>query len=228
MESLTQRHGYVISIHSLRVEGDPVACNFTPEHAISIHSLRVEGDPKKRMEQHGVLHFNPLPPCGGRRRRSRNADGRRGFQSTPSVWRETVTVFRPDTSRDFNPLPPCGGRRCWMCYIGARFPFQSTPSVWRETLLILICMFCAASISIHSLRVEGDDITPPDKRRDSDFNPLPPCGGRPRKRPFELANLSFQSTPSVWRETGYKCGFEKLTRFQSTPSVWRETIWLLR
>ena len=79
-------------------------------------------------------------------------------------------------------------------------------------------------ISIHSLRMEGDC----DRRRTThlpfDFNPLPPYGGRlstafppcicfrisihslrmegDRKRRWrELPIVTFQSTPSVWRET---------------------------
>ena len=59
----------------------------------------------------------------------------------------------------FNPLPPCGGRRFSITKDGEWIPFQSTPSVWRETRsrvkIILI-----RSISIHSLRVEGDSPTP--------------------------------------------------------------------
>ena len=38
-----------ISIHSLRVEGDPVETSLiTMTSSISIHSLRVEGDSKNR------------------------------------------------------------------------------------------------------------------------------------------------------------------------------------
>ena len=55
------------------------------------------------------------------------------FQSTPSAWRETFSVLE----------------------IHRVITFQSTPSAWRETIL-----FAAKSafvfISIHSLRVEGD------------------------------------------------------------------------
>ena len=61
------------------------------QKAISIHSLRVEGD-----------------RCGGFVAQISN-----GFQSTPSVWRETT--YRGN--------------------IGDESRFQSTPSVWRETLL---------------------------------------------------------------------------------------------
>ncbi len=59
------------------------------------------------------------------------------FQSTPSVWRETLyaqPVF--PAGLDFNPLPPCGGRH-----------------------LYHVIVFAFDKISIHSLRVEGDTTT---------------------------------------------------------------------
>ena len=78
-------------------------------------------------------------------------------------------------------------------------PFQSTPSVWRETgsrvssyaklaisihslrvegdLLIAAGSQCLV-ISIHSLRVEGDSTPHISVQTASDFNPLPPRGGR--------------------------------------------------
>ena len=147
-----------ISIHSLRVEGDGSAKR-TPERshtrfqstpsvwretthgsgyqtpcAISIHSLRVEGDKMPPAQCRHRRHFNPLPPCGGRRTQQRDRRRRcvisihslrvegdceadKGvrkqsrFQSTPSVWRETDTRLRRQVhSTNFNPLPPCGGR----------------------------------------------------------------------------------------------------------------------
>ena len=123
------------------------------------------------------------------------------FQSTPSVWRETLREKpRLKAGVYFNPLPPCGGRRC---RIGQRIihgEFQSTPSVWRETTHDgRSCVQC--DISIHSLRVEGDICC---------------C------RVFLLPS-PFQSTPSVWRETSRTRANHTLTAFQSTPSVWRET-----
>ena len=60
----------------------------------------------------------------------------------------------------------------------ALIPFQSTPSVWRETTMA-IDTSKKDLISIHSLRVEGDDrglVQALTYIRD--FNPLPPCGGR--------------------------------------------------
>ena len=56
-----------ISIHSLRVEGDQIPAHCPANIPISIHSLRVEGD---------ILSARSIKDCI--------------FQSTPSVWRETV------------------------------------------------------------------------------------------------------------------------------------------
>ena len=103
-----------ISIHSLRVEGDWILWHCcTLCRVISIHSLRVEGDAPGcvRQERHPV-HFNPLPPCGGRRHGKWNCQCSCGFQSTPSVWRETFAILCLQIPcYYFNPLPPCGGRR---------------------------------------------------------------------------------------------------------------------
>ena len=148
-----------ISIHSLRMEGDGAIT--TPGYVgdISIHSLRMEGDSRHCACGRSQLHFNPLPPHGGRlpfsNRRFTDStfqstpsawrethwhNGQsitRQFQSTPSAWRETVSLMdsaRP--SRDFNPLPPHGGRPVCMMLFTAK-----------------------KRISIHSLRMEGDTVS---------------------------------------------------------------------
>ena len=59
-----------ISIHSLRMEGDPHTAVPSADHRISIHSLRMEGDDGGSSEK--------LPSML--------------FQSTPSAWRETVQL----------------------------------------------------------------------------------------------------------------------------------------
>ena len=124
-----------------------------------------------------------------------------GFQSTPSAWRETS----PDTSIQ----PP--------------FRFQSTPSAWRETLLHILVRY-GSSISIHSLRMEGDRC----------------C--------FYVAALALISIHSLRMEgdlcfsmsfEGFYISIHSLRMegdiqhpdipdaegtFQSTPSAWRETI----
>ena len=58
-----------ISIHSLRVEGDKIPEEIRSKFTISIHSLRVEGDPRLL-----IINYE-----------------HRRFQSTPSVWRETMS-----------------------------------------------------------------------------------------------------------------------------------------
>ena len=104
--------------------------------------------------------FNPLPPCGGRQLQNRQSVVIHEFQSTPSVWRETCADLIQRSAKQF----------------------QSTPSVWRETgENHAVCI--VYSISIHSLRVEGDHAA------------ALQCGIFAR----------FQSTPSVWRETLLSC-----------------------
>ena len=111
-----------------------------------------------------------------------------------------------------------------MCCIFSccRKSFQSTPSAWRETMLLPI-FGGAENISIHSLRMEGDQQTfrllqrvgfqsTPSAWRETSpccksdlcpcyFNPLPPHGGRLGKNHNNFLTVKFQSTPSAWRET---------------------------
>ena len=129
---------------------------------ISIHSLRMEGD----------ISCTSISSLSG------------SFQSTPSAWRETssclVSICK---SPNFNPLPPHGGRLCPACDdLYNIFIFQSTPSAWRETRLCLLSitgeLFQSTPsawrethygergeslriISIHSLRMEGDEALSP-------------------------------------------------------------------
>ena len=101
-------------------------------------------------------------------------------------------------------------------------------------------------ISIHALRGEGDRKAVKFLRKERNFNPRPPWGGRrvqrsPRKadtrisihalrgegdnhseRPL-LVDFRFQSTPSVGRATFNIHYLLLIARFQSTPSVGRAT-----
>ena len=124
------------------------------------------------------------------------------FQSTPSVWRETVLqVVGQSTGHHFNPLPPYGGRHQSAQYHLHYKLFQSTPSVWRETSRRRTFPDSQQRISIHSLRMEGDFVLFEVHHITCYFNPLPPYGGRRLIRyPFSRIH-AFQSTPSVWRET---------------------------
>ena len=61
---------------------------------ISIHSLRMEGDPVLGKFALSDRHFNPLPPHGGRHITPLLYLSALIFQSTPSAWRETCGVIR--------------------------------------------------------------------------------------------------------------------------------------
>ena len=213
-----------ISIHSLRMEGDYNYLHDLGAFDISIHSLRMEGDIPKVLLVSAEIHFNPLPPHGGRLCWGVGWRFQNIFQSTPSAWRETLTVnslciqltyFNPlpphggrpgrwrytlRPLRDFNPLPPHGGRQFTFQQVYTISTFQSTPSAWRET-------------------EEGMDTV----RRTQHFNPLPPHGGRLAEWGVNMRNKAFQSTPSAWRETRLERGHAEYWQFQSTPSAWRET-----
>ena len=168
---------------------------------ISIHSLRMEGDNCSHRVTLQNVHFNPLPPYGGRPERRCLAMKRFKFQSTPSVWRETFcsSAFRDTLS------------------------FQSTPSVWRETDTI-IPIYLDGSISIHSLRMEGDEVkTVGYIATNISIHSLRMEGDRSRVSVL-LPVMPFQSTPSVWRETRSRLSAISQPIFQSTPSVWRETV----
>ena len=192
---------------------------------ISIHSLRMEGDLPPMPIPCNSAYFNPLPPHGGRHLSKSAAVSARSFQSTPSAWRETQNLrnhnselsisihsLRMEGDQEivdtlnvrgfhFNPLPPHGGR-----------PFL--PPTFRS----------AISISIHSLRMEGDCIQCPPICNTGHFNPLPPHGGRLKKYNYSEYNKGFQSTPSAWRETSASLSLPRENNiFQSTPSAWRET-----
>ena len=196
-------HCKPISIHALRVEGDPGGDHPAADVPISIHALRVEGD------------LNPIFMCnrkGGISIHALRVEGDVIAQSEPAVplgisihalrvegdrW-----PSRPATRRqNFYPRPPCGGRRwrpqrpLWLC------PFLSTPSVWRATGNIR-CPGVQQTISIHALRVEGDELL----------------------QLLQLISFEFLSTPSVWRATGSGFSRTRHHRFLSTPSVWRATL----
>ena len=84
--------GNIISIHSLRMEGDTSSGYAFPGKYISIHSLRMEGDLPPMPIPCNSAYFNPLPPHGGRHLSKSAAVSARSFQSTPSAWRETQNL----------------------------------------------------------------------------------------------------------------------------------------
>ena len=116
----------------------------------------MEGDTATGTSDSTTTDFNPHPPYGGWRRLEHGKKKPFKFQSTPSVWR--VTPF------------------CNVCEADEQF--QSTPSVWRVTTSLSF-VSSTGTISIHTLRMEGDENV----------------GG------WLAVSYRFQSTPSVWRVT---------------------------
>ena len=124
----------LISIHSLRMEGDYAAVALVGDLYISIHSLRMEGDQARPAGLCPTLHFNPLPPHGGR------------------LYNITHNI----TSCHFNPLPPHGGRRTPDVKVTSCDDI-SIHSLRMEGDSFSRRISRSKRISIHSLRMEGDD-----------------------------------------------------------------------
>ena len=148
-------------------------------YSISIHSLRMEGDASGHGFQTHTIVFQSTPSAW-RETGSIYCPWITGlvFQSTPSAWRETVFQCTSTICGTFQSTPSAWRETPvrWVAAPG-RSGFQSTPSAWRETMLFLFFMFFLL-ISIHSLRMEGDFSDIMRTPANSDFNPLPPHGGR--------------------------------------------------
>ena len=194
-------HAGQISIHSPRVGGDFFGAALHLVHGISIHSPRAGGDAFWQLKQqnrkdisihspraggdgqeirpvHGQTYFNPLPPCGGRRRR----DGKLRRYICISIHSPRaggdLAVQRPLSGvQGFQSTPPVRGETDMSCSVFAPMLFQSTPPVRGETDVIRVHLVPLV-ISIHSPRAGGDSISNTTRRSCTNFNPLPPCGGR--------------------------------------------------
>ena len=121
-----------ISIHSLRMEGDSRK-TLTIMYFVSFQSTPSawrETTPRTYFRKR-PLHFNPLPPHGGR---------------------HTHLPLSPMRMMYFNPLPPHGGRPDGgrTAYIPAGF--QSTPSAWRETAKLHRKAFFISPILVQSCK----------------------------------------------------------------------------
>ena len=101
---------------------------------ISIRAPRVGGDSAPSALFPVPAHFNPRPPCGGRRRADTDVSSYAGFQSTPpmrgatvaaldDIGKRPISIHAPRAGGDapsvdtmqtimlFQSTPPCGGRR---------------------------------------------------------------------------------------------------------------------
>ena len=95
---------------------------------ISIHVPRVEDDSILRMRLKRGRHFNPRPPCGGRRTRVSRELNAIQFQSTSPVWRTTgCGAVCCGCGCYFNPRPPCGGRLLMDAFFNPENYFNPRP-----------------------------------------------------------------------------------------------------
>ena len=146
------------------------------------------------------------------------------FQSTPSVWRETLSKFdiSASISISIHSLRVEGDSERSATANEVIISIHSLRvegdvMYGYDTLLLLL-------ISIHSLRVEGDHGSAsgiPHTARY--FNPLPPCGGRPRCVLSAVCSWNFNPLPPCGGRHSQNRILLQATKFQSTPSVWRET-----
>ena len=118
---------------------------------ISIHSPHARGDMTHGGVDGLITHFNPLPSCEGRRRRSPRPRPAVGFQSTPLMRGETdalgaerlsgrISIHSPHARGDmvlysqakvdtnFNPLPSCEGRQLFRISVDLYLYFNPLPS----------------------------------------------------------------------------------------------------
>ena len=167
---------------------------------ISIHSLRMEGDCRRRGRGTGRGHFNPLPPHGGRHLPPRRSQHGNYFNPLPPHGGRLNILWVLSGKLYFNPLPPHGGRRRLIVLYSLRDIFQSTPSAWRETDTIFPCLRYLIFQSTPSAWRETGGILGK-MRAGMHFNPLPPHGGRRTVCGKRFRIEKFQSTPSAWRET---------------------------
>ena len=148
------------------------------------------------------------------------------FQSTPSAWRETESRGVLSVSERFQSTPSAW-RETFRLRTSLDHQHISIHSLRMEGDIHRTNHGRRRIISIHSLRMEGDHLRQADtvhvvyfnplpphggrrccQRQFSRiiyFNPLPPHGGRPISSEPIAATISFQSTPSAWRETYTGC-----------------------
>ena len=129
----------VISIHSLRGEGDGWNKAIDRDvQVISIHSLRGEGDNTVPAQCRRSRYFNPLPPWGGRLggNASRWQRQRISIHSLRGEG-DVITSHLLNVGQNFNPLPPWGGRPLLSCNSSMHSDFNPLPP-WggRQSMLL--------------------------------------------------------------------------------------------
>ena len=197
------------------------------------------------LPNHDNAHFNPLPPHGGRPGYSYNTFSVFLFQSTPSAWRETTDSCYFPVVGTFQSTPSAWRETYYRLTCKGSIEFQSTPSAWRETAN-LPRTISEHSISIHSLRMEGDFqfcrkivknyISIHSLRMEGDYADchiflLSDISIHSLRMEGDQLCISFRKWKNYFNPLpphgGRRCPLWKRwmkREFQSTPSAWRETL----
>ena len=166
-----------ISIHAPRAGGDAFVRKLDAQGNISIHAPRAGGDSAAGCSMPTRRHFNPRPPCGGRRElhileadelifqstppvrgATYNLPGRYlhgGFQSTPPVRGATIRGYAIRRERGISiHAPRAGGDD--IDILGLVYPIISihAPRAGGDRTNSALC--CSIFISIHAPRAGGD------------------------------------------------------------------------
>ena len=172
------------------------------------------------------LNFNPLRPCGRRRGTDRGVNIRYGFQPSPPVRAETLTVLPLRICMtNFNPLRPCGRRPILSALNTSQADFNPLRPCGRRRPLGALCRLV--------LLCDFNPLRPCGRRRlgynlgrlcGGHFNPLRPCGRRlgPEGVKGDTGDISTLSA----RAGGDKLPAPEVTRaerFQPSPPVRAET-----
>ena len=125
-----------------------------------------------------MAYFYPRPPRGGRLRRGDNPTEERKFLSTPSARRATV-FFGTSAMWPKSFLSTPSARRATQDWDTLAKPCRiSIHALREEGDRATKSPRSNQSISIHALREEGDKFPHIQRRRQNNFYPRPPRGGR--------------------------------------------------
>ena len=156
-----------ISIHALRVEGDPslssnvstisrflstpsgwratIPLSSSPRDCPNFYPRPPGGGRQKPMcIAHGLWHFYPRPPGGGRPRRGVAIYSIGQFLSMPSGWRATVEQGGARSfQRHFYPRPPGGGRPRGSPEVPRKLNFYPRPPGGGRPPVVMLVSFMA-------------------------------------------------------------------------------------
>ena len=140
-------------------------------------------------------NFNPLPPCGGRRTHISTVSGAIPISIHSLRVEGDACSQQSDIHRQISihSLRVEGDNFRFVCR--SVDVSISIHSLRVEGDLGCCDLTLQCGISIHSLRVEGDAHGTTSSQSVTDFNPLPPCGGRPDLRWCPIRRKHFNPLP---------------------------------